>query len=132
MCGGLYLVQHNHELAEHWKIGEEIDTWEDLPDLVTKVVWYLVNPAKCEDMRHRAAERARRDHTWRKRFERAFDEMGLNMVNYPTGMSGTLVTTRRRPRRARTCRYTGRWTNGPNDTGGLGGTSTRTAGPIAL
>jgi hypothetical protein len=77
MCGAFYLTQHNPELAEHWAIGDEIDTWRDVPDLIDQCRYYLAHPQQTEDARHAAASRARRDHTWRRRFEAAFAALGM-------------------------------------------------------
>jgi len=77
MCGAFYLAQDNPELAEHYRIGHEIDTWQNVPDLVDKCRYYLAHPQDAESIRHSGAYRARTCHTWRHRFERAFKAMGV-------------------------------------------------------
>jgi hypothetical protein len=77
MCGAFYLTQHNPELAIHYAIGTEIATWQDEGDLGAKIRHYLARPAEAETIRHAGAARARRDHTWRGRFEAAFAALGL-------------------------------------------------------
>lgn len=77
MNGACYLTQAHNELAEHYRVGEEIAFWQDEDELADKCRYYLAHPEEGEDMRHRAAIRARRDHTWRIRFERAFRAAGV-------------------------------------------------------
>jgi glycosyltransferase involved in cell wall biosynthesis len=77
MCGAFYLAQANPELAAHYEIGQEIVTWKDVPDLADKCRHYLAHPQEAEAIRRRGAERARREHTWRRRFEDAFGALGV-------------------------------------------------------
>lgn len=77
MAGGLYMPQYNRELAPWWQDGLEIVTWETIPQLAEHIRYYQAHQTEGEEIRHRAAARARREHTWRHRFEIAFREMGL-------------------------------------------------------
>ena len=77
MAGAFYLTQGNPELADHYEIGTEIVTWQNLGELVAKVRYYLAKPGDAEQIRHAGAARARESHTWRRRFETAFAAMGL-------------------------------------------------------
>jgi hypothetical protein len=77
MCGAFYLTQDNPELAEHYAINLDIVTWRDMGDLVAKCRYYLARPNEAEYIRRHGAECARREHTWRARFEKAFAAMGL-------------------------------------------------------
>lgn len=78
MSGGFYMVEYMEELEEFFKIGEEIVCYTDARDLSDKVKYYLQHKDEREAIRRAGHERARRDHTWHKRFETAFAEMGLN------------------------------------------------------
>lgn len=77
MAGGFYMVEHIDELAEFYKLGQEIVCYRDLPDLVDKLRYYLAHERQREQIRQAGYARARRDHTWQQRFTRAFAEMGL-------------------------------------------------------
>ena len=77
MAGAFYLVQDNPELWAHYN-NNEISTWHEAPDLVGCIRHYQAHPGITEAVRHNAAIRARRDHTWRRRFEAAFAAMGLS------------------------------------------------------
>ena len=78
MAGAFYLTQYNEELYTHYE-PTEIATWFDVPRLVENIRHYLAHPEATEAMRHLAAIRARRDHTWRARFGAAFAAMGLSV-----------------------------------------------------
>ena len=78
MAGAFYLTQHNPELAAHYALGTEIETWADVGELTAKVRYYLAKPQEAEAIRHAGAARARRDHTWRGRFEKAFAALGIH------------------------------------------------------
>jgi len=77
MCGAFYLAQDNPELAAHYTINSDIVTWEDVPNLADKCRYYLAHPQEAEAIRRRGAERARAEHTWRRRFEDAFRALGV-------------------------------------------------------
>ncbi|UNC93639.1 CgeB family protein [Candidatus Contubernalis alkaliaceticus] len=77
MSGGFYLVEYMEELEEFFKVGEEIVCYHNLEDLAEKIHYYLKHDEKREKIRRAGVERCRRDHTWQKRFQAAFKEMGL-------------------------------------------------------
>ncbi|MCK9357086.1 MAG: glycosyltransferase, partial [Dehalococcoidia bacterium] len=77
MCGAFYLTQRNEELFRHYAVQKEIVMWGTSFMLPHIVRYWLAHPEACEVIRHAAALRARRDHTWRRRFEAAFAAMGL-------------------------------------------------------
>ncbi len=77
MSGAFYLVERFDELAEFYEPGKEIVMWEGEDDLVEKARWYLAHPAEREKIRAAGLARARAEHTWHKRFEAAFREMGI-------------------------------------------------------
>lgn len=77
MSGGLYLTQHNPELASVYKIGEEILTYRDEQDCAKTIKAILSDPARAEQIRLAGRARALRDHTWEKRFEDAFRISGI-------------------------------------------------------
>jgi hypothetical protein len=77
MSGGFYLVQEAPGHADYYKIGEEIDTWRDAGELVDKLSYYSKNPAVAVRMREAGKKRALNSHTWRHRFDRLFERLGL-------------------------------------------------------
>lgn len=77
MCRTCYLTGHTSEIEEFYKIGEEIDTYAGEAELVEKAKFYLANPDRAERLREAGYRRARRDHTWERRFEELFQKMDL-------------------------------------------------------
>jgi hypothetical protein len=77
MCGALYLTEDQPELAEYFTPGEEILTYTDRDELLDTVRYYLGHPEQSERIRRAGLERARRDHTWQRRFHQLFEVLGL-------------------------------------------------------
>lgn len=77
MSGGFYMVEYMEELEEFFEIGQEIVCYHDREDLADRIIYYLVREGEREAIRWAGHRRCRRDHTWQKRFEAAFKEMGL-------------------------------------------------------
>jgi spore maturation protein CgeB len=77
MSRGFYMVEHMQELEEFFDIGREIVCYTDKQDLADKIKYYLVHDEERERIRRAGYERCLRDHTWHKRFEMAFREMGM-------------------------------------------------------
>lgn len=77
MSGGLYLTQYQEELEKLYDVGKEIICYHNTDDLIEKIKFYLNHPADAENVRAAGNRRARRDHTWVKRFENVFKVMGF-------------------------------------------------------
>jgi hypothetical protein len=77
MCGALYLTSEHEPLHRVWDVGNEIATYDDIDDCLTQVRTLLADPERCERMRRAAHERAHREHTWERRFEQAFEQLGV-------------------------------------------------------
>ena len=77
MSGGFYMVEYMEELEEFFDIGKEIVCYFDPEDLVDKIKYYLEHDNQREEIGRAGYERCLQDHTWHKRFEMAFRQMGL-------------------------------------------------------
>lgn len=77
MSGGLYLTEDHPELGHAFLRGEEILTYSGIDDLVSRIKYYLENPAKAEAIRKKGYERSLREHTWERRFSKIFRLLGL-------------------------------------------------------
>lgn len=75
MSGALYFVEHQDELADFYELDEEIVCHSSREELLEKVRFYLAHPEQAERVRRAGHERARRDHTWRRRFDQIFREI---------------------------------------------------------
>jgi spore maturation protein CgeB len=80
MSGAFYLVEYFEELTEFFEPDREIVMFDSPEELADKCRYYLDNPSRREVIRQAGMKRARNEHTWQKRFERAFGQMGLNMA----------------------------------------------------
>jgi spore maturation protein CgeB len=77
MCRSCYLTGHTEEIAEFYVPGKEIETYRAPAELIDKVTYYLRKPDAAEALRQAGYERARRDHTWVRRFEELFHKLNL-------------------------------------------------------
>ena len=77
MSGGFYLAEYFDELENFFEIGKEIVCFRNADELIEKATYYLSHDEERERIRIAGLERSRRDHTWQKRLEVAFKEMGL-------------------------------------------------------
>ncbi len=85
MSGGFYMVEYMEELEAFYEIGKEIVCYSGVDDLIEKIKYYLRHEPEREKIRKAGYERCQRDHTWHKRFQLAFAQMGL------TGKAGKSV-----------------------------------------
>ena len=77
MSGGFYMVEYQQELEDFFEVGREIVCYRDRDDLIDLAKYYLTHDTERERIRQAGYARARRDHTWQKRFTEAFRRMGL-------------------------------------------------------
>lgn len=77
MSGGFYVVEYMEELEEFFEIGKEIVCYTNEEDMVDKIKYYLKHDTERERIRSAGHERCLRDHSWHKRFQMVFREMGL-------------------------------------------------------
>jgi len=76
-----YLTGHNDEIAEFYKLGQEIDTYQDFDELLDKTQFYLTHSSEAEKLREAGYQRAVACHTWRNRFEQLFQQISLKTIN---------------------------------------------------
>jgi hypothetical protein len=77
MAGGFYLAEKSPDLAYNFKVGEEVEVWETVDELIEKTRYYLDNPEKAQAIAVNGQARALSEHTWEKRFNNLFTELGL-------------------------------------------------------
>jgi hypothetical protein len=68
MSGSLYMTHDNPDLESLYRIGEEIVTFQNIPEMVSKVKHFLNNKEERERLAQRGRERSAREHTWVQRF----------------------------------------------------------------
>lgn len=77
MSGGFYLVEKSPGYDNAFQDGKEVVTWETLDDLREKINYYLYHAKERIEIATAGQKRAMRDHSWRVRFEKLFDELQL-------------------------------------------------------
>lgn len=77
MCGAFYMVEYLPELEEFFEVGREIICYTNPNDLVEKCKYYLEHEAEREQIRLAGHRRAVNEHSWHKRFETVFRQIGL-------------------------------------------------------
>ncbi len=77
MSGAFYMTAYQEELTEYYDIDKEIVCYDTKEELLDKVKYYLAHPNKRIRIREAGFQRARRDHTWEKRFEQLFSMLKL-------------------------------------------------------
>jgi spore maturation protein CgeB len=75
MSGAAYFVEFQEELAEFYDLDREIVCYSSREELAEKVGYYLDRPEKVRRLRRAGHERARRDHTWARRFQDLFSRV---------------------------------------------------------
>ncbi|NLT37089.1 MAG: glycosyltransferase family 1 protein [Methanomassiliicoccus sp.] len=68
LAGNLYLTSYHPSLEEVYKIGTEIDCYQDREDLLEKVRFYLNHPDKAMKIGYMGRKRCLQDHIWTNRF----------------------------------------------------------------
>ncbi len=75
MSGAFYMTGWLDEMALHYDVGREIVCYHSAEELVDRARYYLAHDDERERIRRAGHERARRDHTWHRRFETLFAEL---------------------------------------------------------
>jgi hypothetical protein len=78
--GACYLTTYNWELGLHYDLGKEILCYRSMEELVELFSFYRRRPQACLAIAQAAYRRCLNEHTWEKRFRKAFREMGFGDV----------------------------------------------------
>lgn len=79
MSGALYCTGYMDELAEMFEPEKEVITYRNQYELLDKVRHYLNNEPEAERIRKAGREKALNDHTYHRRFEKLFHDIGLEV-----------------------------------------------------
>lgn len=79
-AGGCYLTTFDWELAELFRVGEEILCYRDIHDLAEIWSFYIRRPERCREIAEAGRQRAIREHTWENRFRNAFSALGFRVA----------------------------------------------------
>ncbi len=75
MAGAFYLTGWIEEMTLYYDVGKEIVCYRSRDELVDLCRYYLRHESEREAIRRAGHKRARRDHTWERRFESFFAEL---------------------------------------------------------
>lgn len=80
MSGGIEICKFNPELANYFEADKEILFYESNEELIDKAIYYTKKASDQEicAIKQNARKRAESDHTWMKRFELIFKELGIS------------------------------------------------------
>jgi spore maturation protein CgeB len=78
MSGAFYMVEYMPELEEFFEPDKEIVFYADKYDLADKVEYYLVHEEEREKIRKAGHQRAVQEHSWQRRFQQVFKQIGIN------------------------------------------------------
>lgn len=80
LCGfGIFqLTDFREDLANLYKIGEEVVVYENIDDLIKKVEYYLKNDKERESIANAGMIRTLKDHTYEKRIKYVIEKLGLS------------------------------------------------------
>lgn len=77
MSGSLYITNDNPDFYDLYEVGKEIIIYRNPEECAEKVVYYLSHQDEAEKIAKAGRERAAREHTWEKRFEKMMQVVGL-------------------------------------------------------
>jgi len=77
MTGGFLLTNYNENLKEFFKFGKEIETYKTRAECLNKINYYLKHDDKREEIARAGYRRARKDHTYEKRFKNILKQVRL-------------------------------------------------------
>jgi spore maturation protein CgeB len=78
MSGAFYVTEYQEDLAEMFEEDEEIVFYRSKEELADKIQFYLRRDDLRRAIRVRARRRALADHSWQRRFEAVFRQIGLS------------------------------------------------------
>jgi hypothetical protein len=77
MSGGFYVTEYQAELEAFYDIDREIVCYRSKEELLDKIHFYLRYPAQRGQIGEAGRRRCLSEHTWAKRFEKVFREIGI-------------------------------------------------------
>ena len=76
-CYGFLLTEYANHLEDYYKIGEDIDCFKNIPELIKKIKYYLINDKKRQTIADMGYAKTMKDHTFERRFNKIFKTVGL-------------------------------------------------------
>lgn len=77
MSGALYFTGYLDELSEFYELDKEIVVYRSEQELLDKILYYLSHPYQAETIRKAGYQRALSEHTYHRRFQQLFSQLGI-------------------------------------------------------
>lgn len=77
-CGGFLLTSQTDDLEQFLVPGREVETFDNGDELIEKSLYYLSHDEERERIAAAGLERVRREHSYQRRFEDVFSELGVS------------------------------------------------------
>lgn len=75
--GGVYLTSYNADLAQHFRIGQEVLCYGSVDEAVDLIRHYVSRPSEVAGIAEAAKNRCHEEHRWLHRFEDLCEELGI-------------------------------------------------------
>lgn len=73
--GGFLLTNYQPELEEHFRIGEELEVYHDMDELLEKTDYYIKHPEKRVAIAVNGYQKVKKDHSYRQRLGKVMDRI---------------------------------------------------------
>lgn len=77
LTGSLYMTGYHKELEEYFELGEDIETYKTQEELLDKVLFYLKNEKKREEIAFRGYKKCLKNYTAKVAYEKVFGYLAL-------------------------------------------------------
>ena len=74
-CGGFLITNYQHEIAECFEDGRELVIYEDIPDLIAKVNYYLAHEDERKRIAQNGYEKVKSEYTFERRMKEILEEI---------------------------------------------------------
>ena len=73
-CEGFLITNYQAELPEHFNIGEDLEAYDSLDDLITKCEYYLTHEKDRLEIAHNGFEKVKQYHTYDTRLTQILEK----------------------------------------------------------
>lgn len=75
--GGVYLTTFNPDLAQHFRIGEEILCYRNRDEMLELIRYYMAHPDEAREIARRGRQRCLAEHRWLHRYQKLCRIFGI-------------------------------------------------------
>lgn len=82
MSGNFQLMQYTPNIKEYFEIDKEIVCWRNKKELFEKILYYLENKDEREKIAKSGYKKAKKNHTWSKRFDNVYKVLKEKKIEF--------------------------------------------------